>query len=337
MSNFHPTPADVYDEVGVGAVPSGEPLEVLYLDMVKRALCNLIYEDLALWSYGPEKQLEPVNRFDLRLRVLGQDMPIQAHTMVGWRRLTNIENCAASVIDAGVPGDFVETGVLRGGSAIFMRAILKAYGVTDRRVIACDTFEAPPERRNTFVGNLAKRPLFKLASWMTRIPSDRWHLYLYRQIEQRQRSWPASANPSPEWVDLSLDMVRYLEKNQSLIEPKDTVSLAAVKSHFARYGLLDSQVLFLQGFFSDTLPEAPMEAVGILRCDGDTYESTRSVLDVLYEKVSPGGFVIVDDYHSFSDAKDAVDEFRAEHGIIDELIAIDESAVYWQKTINGDS
>jgi len=48
------------------------------------------------------------------------------------------------VIARGVPGDFIETGVWRGGACIFMRAILKAYGVTDRTVWVADSFEGVP-------------------------------------------------------------------------------------------------------------------------------------------------------------------------------------------------
>lgn len=334
-ANFHATPAEAYDDAGIGAAVAELPLPSLYLDVVKRALCNFIYEDPSTWAYGPDKQLVPLNRFDLRRRVLGQDLPLQAHTMVGWRRLTNIESCAKAVIDAGVPGDFVETGVLRGGSAIFMRAVLRAYGVTDRRVFACDTFVAPQEPQPSLVRDAVGKAIFKVVSWLTRIPSARWRRSLFRFMEVRQRSWPPSVNPSSEWVDFCLALVRYAEKNQALLRPRDVTSVSAVRSHFARYGLLDSQVELVQGFFADTLPKAPIQRVALLRCDGDTYESTRSVLDVLYDKVSVGGYVIIDDYHSFADAKDAVDQFRSAHAIADELSKVDDSAVFWRKSAGG--
>ena len=38
--------------------------------------------------------------------------------------------------------------------------------------------------------------------------------------------------------------------------------------------LLDDQVVFIKGFFKDTLPDAPIEQLAILRLDGDLYEST---------------------------------------------------------------
>ncbi len=43
-----------------------------------------------------------------------------------------------------IPGDLIETGVWWGGATIFMRAILKAYGITDRTVWVADSFEGVP-------------------------------------------------------------------------------------------------------------------------------------------------------------------------------------------------
>jgi hypothetical protein len=69
--------------------------------------------------------------------------------MIGLKRLDNLEFCIEQVITNGVPGDFIETGVWRGGATIFMRAVLKAYGVTDRCVWVADSFEGlpPPDAR----------------------------------------------------------------------------------------------------------------------------------------------------------------------------------------------
>ncbi len=78
------------------------------------------------------------------MRVDGQDWPADAETMVGLKRLDNIQACVVDVIRRGVPGDLIETGVWRGGAAIFMRGVLKAYGDTTRRVWAADSFEGLP-------------------------------------------------------------------------------------------------------------------------------------------------------------------------------------------------
>jgi hypothetical protein len=109
------------------------------------------------------------------------------------------------------------------------------------------------------------------------------------------------------------------------------VSLQEVQNNFARYGLLDSQVQFLQGFFSDTLPKAPIRELSILRVDADLYQSTLDVLRNLYAKLSAGGYAIFDDYQNLPDCRRAIDEFRRENGISEEVRPIDERAVYWQK------
>jgi O-methyltransferase len=108
------------------------------------------------------------------------------------------------------------------------------------------------------------------------------------------------------------------------------VSLEHVKENFRRFGLLSDRVEFLKGWFSDTLPTAPIEQIALLRLDGDLYESTRDALVPLYPKVSQGGFVIVDDYNSWEGCKQAVTEYREAHGITAPIVPIDNHAVYWR-------
>jgi hypothetical protein len=114
--------------------------------------------------------------------------------------------------------------------------------------------------------------------------------------------------------------------------PYLAVELDEVRALFARYELLDDQVRFLKGWFKDTLPTAPIEQLALLRLDGDLYTSTWDALKHLYHKVAPGGYVIIDDYRSFTGCKDAVDMFRMRHRINDPIVDIDPYAVYWRKS-----
>jgi hypothetical protein len=112
----------------------------LYLDLFEKIVTNLVYRDAPIptrWA--------PETGFDLELREKGLDWPSQAHTMVGLLRLRNVRECLAHVIANDVQGDFIETGVWRGGTCIFARAVLKAYGVTDRRVWVADSFQGIPD------------------------------------------------------------------------------------------------------------------------------------------------------------------------------------------------
>ena len=110
------------------------------------------------------------------------------------------------------------------------------------------------------------------------------------------------------------------------------VSLDEVKANFAKYGLLDDRVVFLKGWFKDTLRAAPIERLAVLRLDGDMYESTMDALTALYDKVSAGGFVIVDDYGCIEGCRRAVHDFRDARGIADKIVDIDGWGVYWRKS-----
>jgi O-methyltransferase len=212
---------------------------------------------------------------DLTRRVQGADWPADAETMIGLKRLDNLHFCIAKVLGEGVPGDFIETGVWRGGACIFMRAALQAYGDTTRRVWVADSFEGLPK------------------------PDGR-----YKQ-DAGDRHWTKS------------DVLG--------------ISLAAVKANFSRYGLLDDRVIFLKGWFKDTLPHAQVEKLAILRLDGDMYSSTMDSLLNLYPKLSVGGYAIIDDYGGIESCRKAVEDFRTSQKIEEPVIPIDSSGVYWKK------
>ena len=99
----------------------------LYLDLMMRCLTDWLYDE-----------------FDEPIRAEGLDWPARAHTMIGLKRLANVRACVESVLADGVPGDLIETGAWRGGTTIFMRAILKVHGVADRTVWVADSFAGLP-------------------------------------------------------------------------------------------------------------------------------------------------------------------------------------------------
>lgn len=92
--------------------------------------------------------------------------------------------------------------------------------------------------------------------------------------------------------------------------------LNQVRDGFARFDLLDDQVRFLQGDASQTLPEADIEQIAMLRIGRGLGVETGATLAALYDKVVPGGVVIIDD-ESDDDTRAAVEAFRTERGIAD--------------------
>jgi O-methyltransferase len=109
------------------------------------------------------------------------------------------------------------------------------------------------------------------------------------------------------------------------------VSQTEVAANFRMFDLLDDRVRFLPGWFRDTLPTAPVEQLAVLRLDGDMYESTWVALNALYPKVAPGGFVIVDDYGAIPACRQAVEDYRAAHGVVAPVTRIDWAGVYWRR------
>lgn len=110
----------------------------LYLDLMRKCILNTIYEDRPMdtWHVG--------NDYSVKNRDQGLDWPSLAHSMIGNRRLLNIQKLGKIVIEEKIEGDFIETGVWRGGACIFMRAILKAYDDKTRKVWVVDSFEGLP-------------------------------------------------------------------------------------------------------------------------------------------------------------------------------------------------
>jgi hypothetical protein len=198
--------------------------------------------------------------------------------------MNNLEDCVVGVLRNGVPGDLIETGVWRGGATIFMRAILKAFGVTDRAVWVADSFEGLPQ-------------------------------------------------PDPEKFPIEAETHRGSVMTKAY--KHFAAGLDEVKRNFRAYGLLDDQVRFLPGWFKDTLPSAPIGAIAVMRLDGDYYESTRDALENLYHKLSVGGFAIIDDYgeDSWTYCRRAVDDFRKERGIEDEMVRVDSKCFFWCRTL----
>ncbi|MFZ1164520.1 TylF/MycF/NovP-related O-methyltransferase, partial [Mycobacterium sp.] len=181
-----------------------------YLNLLEASLTGIIFEDAPCdyWSDG---------KFDANKRLLGRDWPSLSFSMIGSVRMRNLRYACETVLLDGIEGDFVETGVWRGGACILMRGILEAYGDGTRRVFVADSFAGLP-------------------------PPD-------------PENFPADAGDQ--------------HHTHSQLE----VSRADVEDNFRRFGLLDERVVFIEGWFKDTLPDAPIDRLAVLRLDGDMYES----------------------------------------------------------------
>lgn len=203
-------------------------------------------------------------------RINGLDWPQNAFTMVGIRRLDNIEFCINQIIEKNIEGGFIETGVWKGGCCILMASILKIKGV-ERDIYVADIFDG---------------------------------------------DFPVPVHEQDNWA---------AEHDFSQL----ACSLDQVKSNFQQFGVLGPNIHFKKGWFKDTLPTIEGK-LSLIRLDGDMYDSTMDGLVNLYDKLSDGGFVILDDW-AITSSKNAVLDFFKERKIEKEIHHIDSMGAYFIK------
>jgi hypothetical protein len=170
-------------------------------------------------------------------------------------RLRGLHRAVCRVVERGVPGDVVECGTARGGSAALMGLTLKQLGA-ERTLWVFDSFEGMPP--------------------------------------------PTEADPDREIAELYVGTCRG--------------ELAEVTALRERVGVLGQSKL-VKGMFQDTVPACDVEAISVLHLDGDWYESVKVCLDHLYDRVSTGGVIQIDDYGYWEGARRAVEDFFRERRI----------------------
>jgi len=251
-----------------------KPAVDLYLDLMKKVLTNNLF--------AREPDIENESELKFVQGFIKHYINGPAISMMPMARFDNLRSCIENVIADGVPGSLIETGVWRGGGTIFMRAILRAHGVTDRTVWVADSFEGLP---------------------------------------------------TPDADKFPIEAEAHGKEVMRKTYNHFAVGIEEVQRNFAAFELLDDQVRFLKGWFKDTLPAAPTGPLAVMRLDGDYYQSTVDALSNLYERLSVGGYAIIDDYGEdiWTYCRRATDEFRQQHGIEEPMIRVDPMCYYWRR------
>jgi predicted O-methyltransferase YrrM len=188
---------------------------------------------------------------------------VRPFTMLSNPRLRALHEAVHQVVERKIPGDIVECGTARGGSAALMALTLKRLG-SDKVLWVFDTFEGIPA--------------------------------------------PTQADPDFEIARPYTGSLRG--------------DLAEVTNFFERLGVRNSSH-FVKGLFQETLPQQDVGQIAVLHIDGDWYESVKTCLDNLFDQVSRGGVIQIDDYGHWEGARKAVDEFLEQRKIPDKLAVID--------------
>jgi len=255
-----------------------------YLYLLRKCLTRGIFEDGSFAVCPPEGgAVISKAQHDPFKRERGRDWPQHAETMIGERRLADLQDNLLTVMKHEIPGDYVECGIWRGGTVILAAKLFELYNQEERIAWGFDSFEGLPK-----------------GGRYTQDLKDKHHT----------------------WNDVF------------------SVGIEEVKNNFERYHVQPWHWALVKGWFADTCPtwakvQGDERQISVLRIDGDMYEGTYDSLSNLYDKVAPGGFIIVDDYGDVTACREAVQDYllsiKAKRSVTLAMHEIDHTAVRWRK------
>jgi O-methyltransferase len=208
----------------VRAAPPGAEPEALrraYLELLKLCLCDLAGSSTTSVRGLPHGRVvsRELSREELSLRAEGGDWPAHGLTMVGLRRLDDLQRCVEQVVSDGVEGDLIEAGCWRGGASILMRATLDTLGASDRTVWAADSFDGfprspaarsqdEPETVEPYLAafDFLAAPLEEVRASFARLGLERGVRFIEGFFED---TLPALSTPTSHWSLVRLDADTY--------------------------------------------------------------------------------------------------------------------------------
>ncbi len=274
------------------------PVKVLVSRMVK----GMPFLNAAVMSYVREQRvrraaaiLEAANLFpDSRSEIIEDYAYATSRTYRSIMQVINLESVLRYLEATGVEGAFVETGTYTGGaSAYALRALQRLRpSKPPRGYWGFDSFEGMPSP--------------------SRNDGDHGSLWIYGRYMTE-----VEIGQSGALVGHDVNKAEFQE----------------CLSYLRQTGYPVEQIHLVKGWFQDTLSstKADIGPIGVLRMDGDFYESTKVVFEELYDQVVPGGALIVDDYGSFEGCRKATEEFFATRGMRPHLVYVDHGIRYFIK------
>ena len=207
--------------------------------------------------------------------ILADYRAVYAHTQLSVIGLFNLEIIARAMVARGLPGAFVECGTWRGGALAYWARAVKRLG-----------------------GDMSRH-----------------HIFGFDSFEGMPHMTPQDGAATARWLYGSEAKAAGASGELSAtghnVAPIEFARRVAAES-----GYDPARVHLVKGWFQDSLPPL-LDTIGpiaVLRLDADFYESTRFCLATLWDRVIPGGHVVIDDYGTFEGCRLAVDEFLAGPG-----------------------
>ena len=140
-----------------------------------------------------------------------------------------------------------------------------------------------------------------MACGLLEIAGDFRDFHFFDSFEGLPPAKPIDGQSAIDWQH-DTDADNYYDNNRADVEPfRRQVKAVAT----------DGQRLHIhKGWFDQTLSSFPPDqSIAVLRLDGDWYESTMTCLETLFDRVMPGGIVIIDDYLTWDGCTRAVHDF----------------------------
>lgn len=222
---------------------------------------------------------------------------VRAKTMVAYVCLVSLWQQIRHCEENKIEGDYVECGVWKGGSVGLMALANLAYGARRRRIHMFDVFDDICEPDPAVDGERA--------------------ISETERFSGRDRSTITGKLSSVTGIYEHLGGPGDLDEVKRFIE--------------GDIGYDPAQCVYHKGWFQDTLPNAEIDKIAVLRLDGDWYASTKICLEMLHDKVVPGGLIIIDDYGCYEGCRKAVDEFLQSRRLKVFLNHVNKDCRYWVK------
>lgn len=207
--------------------------------------------------------------------ILADYRAVYDYTQVSVIGLFNLETIAREMVAQGLPGAFVECGTWRGGALAYWARAVRRLG-----------------------GDMSRHPI-----------------YGFDSFEGMPHMTPRDGAATARWLYGSAAKAEGAS-GELAATGHNVAPIEFARRAMAESGYDPARIHLVKGWFQDSLPPLldSLGPIAVLRLDADFYESTRFCLAALWDRVIPGGYVVIDDYGTFEGCRLAVDEFLAGPG-----------------------